>query len=187
MTKLIRLLGLPLLLSLALSAFADDSIAERRAKDRQDAAATLEQLYSIQPSARRAIEKSYGHAVFTTFGMKILFAGGGSGSGLAVSREGRKEIFMKMAQVQAGLGFGIKETQLIFVFLNRAAFDQFVNSGWEFGAQATAAATDGRSGMAYQGAASVAPGVWMYQLTDKGLAAEITAKGTKYYRDDELN
>ena len=41
--------------------------------------------------------------------------------------------------------------------------------------------------MAYQGAASVSPGVWMYQLTDKGLAAEITAKGTKYYRNDELN
>jgi len=42
-------------------------------------------------------------------------------------------------------------------------------------------------GAAYQGAALVAPGVWMYQMTDKGLAAEITAKGTKYYRNDELN
>ena len=31
------------------------------------------------------------------------------------------------------------------------------------------------------------PGVWMYQMTDKGVAAEITAKGTKYYRNDELN
>jgi len=27
----------------------------------------------------------------------------------------------------------------------------------------------------------------MYQLTDKGLALEITAKGTKYYKDDDLN
>ncbi len=31
------------------------------------------------------------------------------------------------------------------------------------------------------------PGAWMYQMTDKDLAAEITAKGTKYYRNDELN
>jgi hypothetical protein len=37
------------------------------------------------------------------------------------------------------------------------------------------------------GAASVSGGVWMYQLTDKGLALEITAKSTKYYKDDELN
>jgi len=27
----------------------------------------------------------------------------------------------------------------------------------------------------------------MYQMTDKGLAAEITAKSTKYYKDDDLN
>lgn len=30
-------------------------------------------------------------------------------------------------------------------------------------------------------------GVWLYQLTDDGLAPELTAKGTKYYQNDELN
>ncbi|HEY0320048.1 MAG TPA: hypothetical protein VGC66_03680 [Pyrinomonadaceae bacterium] len=30
-------------------------------------------------------------------------------------------------------------------------------------------------------------GFWMYQLTDKGLAAKITVKSSKYYKDDELN
>jgi hypothetical protein len=29
--------------------------------------------------------------------------------------------------------------------------------------------------------------VWLYQLTDEGLAAELTAKETKYYKDDDLN
>jgi hypothetical protein len=42
-------------------------------------------------------------------------------------------------------------------------------------------------GTAYQGAVSVSPGVWLYQLTDKGLALELTAKGTKYYKDGDLN
>ena len=37
------------------------------------------------------------------------------------------------------------------------------------------------------GAASVSEGVWMYQLTEEGLAAEITATSTRYYKDDELN
>jgi len=27
----------------------------------------------------------------------------------------------------------------------------------------------------------------MYQLTDTGLAAEMTGKGTKYYKDSDLN
>jgi len=65
--------------------------------------------------------------------------------------------------------------------------DNFVNSGWEFGGQATAAAKSGDQGGAYQGAVQVMPGAWMYQLTDKGLALELTGKGTKYYKDDDLN
>jgi len=62
-----------------------------------------------------------------------------------------------------------------------------VNSGWELGAQATAAAKTGDRGAAYQGAVAVAPGVWLYQVTEKGLAMELTAKGTKYYKDGDLN
>ena len=98
-----------------------------------------------------------------------------------------KNVLAIGAGISDGLGFGAKKTQVVFVFENQAALRQFVNSGWELGAQATAAITDGKSGGAFQGAASVSPGVWMYQMTDKGLAAEITAKGTKYYRNDELN
>lgn len=48
-------------------------------------------------------------------------------------------------------------------------------------------ATTGIKGGAMAGAASVSDGVWMYQLTDKGLAAEVTAKSTKYSKDDNLN
>jgi hypothetical protein len=36
-------------------------------------------------------------------------------------------------------------------------------------------------------AGAVSEGVWMYQLTDKGLAAETSATGTKHYKDDDLN
>jgi lipid-binding SYLF domain-containing protein len=94
---------------------------------------------------------------------------------------------MKMAEIQAGLGIGVKKFRVVFVFDSKQALDAFVNSGWEFGGQASAAAKSGEKGSAYQGAASVSPGVWMYQLTDTGLAAEITAKGTKYYKDNDLN
>ena len=58
-------------------------------------------------------------------------------------------------------------------------------SGWEFGGQSTVAAKTGDKGGAMAGAVSVSDGVWMYQLTDKGLAAEISATGTKYYKDDD--
>ena len=106
---------------------------------------------------------------------------------MAVNNATKNETFMKMVEVQAGLGFGIKKFRVIFIFETEEALHQFINSGWEFGGQATAAATTGKAGAAYQGAISVMPGVWMYQLTDKGLALELTGKGTKYYKNDDLN
>jgi hypothetical protein len=39
----------------------------------------------------------------------------------------------------------------------------------------------------FSGAVSVAPGVYLYQLTSTGLAAELTVTGTKYFKDNELN
>ena len=36
-------------------------------------------------------------------------------------------------------------------------------------------------------AVSVSPGVWLYQVAGDSLALELTAKGTKYYKDSDLN
>ena len=90
---------------------------------------------------------------------------------------------MKMIEVQAGLGMGVDKFRVVFVFDNERAFGTFVDSGWEFGGQSTFAAKTADSGGAMAGAVAVADGVWMYQLTDKGLAVEISATGTKYFFD----
>ena len=160
---------------------------ESQAEVRKAADSALAALYKAQPSARAAVQSAAGYAAFSNFGMKILIAGGGSGEGVAVNNKTKAMTYMKMAEVQAGLGIGVKKFQLIWVFENEKALNDFTNSGWEFGGQATAAAKAGDKGGSYQGAVSVAPGVWLYQLTDKGLALELTAKGTKYYKDSDLN
>ena len=168
--------------------FAADSKIEKKQKEIRDMAQdTLKRLYKADPKAKSAVEGAAGHAVFSNLGVKILVAGSGSGKGIAVNSKTKHETFMKMLEVQAGLGMGVKKFSVIFVFDNEKAFDSFVNSGWQFGGQATAAAKNGDKGGSMGGAASVSDGVWMYQLTDKGLAVEITAKSTKYYKDDELN
>jgi lipid-binding SYLF domain-containing protein len=119
--------------------------------------------------------------------MKILIAGGGTGSGVVINKANKKPVYMNMAEVQAGLGLGIKSFQNIFVFETETAMNDFINSGWTFGGQVTAAAKYEKDGGAYQDATVVAPGVLMYQLTDSGIAAEITGKGTKYYKNTDLN
>jgi lipid-binding SYLF domain-containing protein len=174
--------------ALAPAAFAKEaSKQEKQAEVRKVAQETLNRLYKLQPGARAAIENAAGYAVFSNFGMKIFFAGGGTGSGLAVDSKAKTETFMKMVEVQAGLGLGVKKFRLIWVFEKEADLKAFVNSGWELGAQTTAAAKAGGKGEAFAGAMSIKPGVWLYQITDDGLALELTAKGTKYYKDGDLN
>ena len=94
---------------------------------------------------------------------------------------------MKMTSLGAGLGVGVKDYRVVFVFETEPALTKFLESGWSGETQADAAAKTSKSGEVYSGAASIAPGVWVYQITKKGLALQLTIQGTKYSKDDDLN
>jgi len=164
-----------------------EELTQQKVDTRKMANETLERLYKTQPSAKKAVESAAGYAVFSNFGTKIFLVGGGMGKGIAVNNKTKQETFMKVVELQAGLGFGIKKFRLVWVFESHSKLDTFINSGWELGGQTTAAAQLSGQGGAFAGAMSISPGVWLYQLTDDGLALELTAKGTKYYKDDKLN
>ena len=172
-----------------LASGADDAKKKEaaRADIQKMSDATLSRLYKAQPQAKAAVAKAAGYAVFSNFGMKILLAGSGSGKGVAVNNSTKKKTYMKMVEVQAGLGIGVKKFRLVWVFEKQKDLDAFINTGWELGGQTTAAAQASGKGSSFAGAMSVAPGIWLYQLTDDGIAAELTAKGTKYYKDSDLN
>ena len=186
MNRMRLLVALVLMLASAFTVVAK-SKEEKQAEARKKANETLQRLYKAKPSAQGAIKSAAGYAVFNSGGAKILVAGAGRGKGIAVDKATQKVTYMKMREIQAGLGMGVKKFSTIFVFETKEALEKFINSGWEFGGQTTAAAKSGDGGGSLQGAASVSPGVWMYQLTDKGVALELTGKGTKYFKDDELN
>jgi lipid-binding SYLF domain-containing protein len=188
-----RSAGLCLLAQLGTLAFptallaAESKADKQRGEIRETARKILTQLYKVQPGAEAVISKAAGYAVFSNFGVKIFVAGSGSGKGIVVDNKTKKETFMKMVEVQAGLGFGVKKFSLVWVFETQATLDKFVDSGWELGGQTSAAARAGGTGASLQGALPLSPGVWLYQLTESGLALELTAKGTKYYKDSSLN
>ena len=165
----------------------EGKIIQARHQVREMSQDALASLYEILPGARRAIERSAGYAVFSTFGVKLFFAGGTTGKGMVVNKRTGRQTFMKMAQVQGGLGFGVDKNRLIFVFANEQALSNFINQGWEFGAQANVSAMAGGQGGMFTGAASIAPGVYLYQLTDTGLSATLTVSGTKFFKDGDLN
>jgi len=160
---------------------------EKRAEVRDMANQSLEQLYAKNPAAQGAVTNAAGYAVFSDFGFKLLYGGGQKGNGVAVNNSTKQETFMKMFELQPGLGLGASKFRLILVFESQDAFNNFVTSGWEAGANTMAAAKTDSSGGAYAGAVTVSPGVHMYQITEKGLIVGVSITGGKFYLDKELN
>jgi lipid-binding SYLF domain-containing protein len=179
--------GLAVILLAVNFASAKDSPDKKRDKTRKMAAKTLQDLYKLKPTAQGAIQKAAGYAVFDNFGTNLFVLSTARGSGIAVASGSKQETFMKMVSAGAGLGIGVKDYSVIFVFENAKAFNDFLDSGWSGSAQADAAAKAGDKGGAYSGAEEVGPGVWVYQITKNGLALQLTLQGTKYYKDDDLN
>ena len=166
---------------------AKDSPDQRKEKTRKMAASTLDDLYKLHPGAQEAIQKSAGYAVFNNMGANVLLLSTARGAGMAVNSKTGQHTYMKMVSVGGGLGLGVKDYRVIFAFETEQALASFINSGWDASGQADAAAKAGKTGGAYSGATSVAPGVWVYQITKNGLALQLTLQGTKYYKDDDLN
>jgi|WetSurSiteA1Bulk_404760.scaffolds.fasta_scaffold23773_2 lipid-binding SYLF domain-containing protein len=191
LTKAMRAIFAGLLLILCsttvLLAADDSDIVHQRNQVREMAREGLSALYEAQPGARYAIEHAAGYGVFSVMGVKIFFAGGTTGKGLVHDNRTHRDTFMRMVQAQAGLGFGAVKDRIIWVFETHSALKDFINSGWDFGGKAQASAMVQQQGGTFAGAISVSPGVWVYQLTETGLSAELTITGTKYYKDSDLN
>lgn len=147
---------------------------------------TLSELYALKDSARAEIKASPGYAVFNSAGVKLLLIGAGGGRGVVVDNRTGNRTFMNMAEVGAGIGLGVTDVRVVFVFHNSAALDDFLTNGVTIGASANAAAKLDDKGQAGSGEI-VVNNMSIYQITDNGLALEMMISGTKYWPDSDLN
>ena len=187
MKPMIKMFAILVTLLFSMSVVSAASLVEKRQHIRDISRTTLLKLYDLQPAARGYVENAAGYGVFGNWGVKLLFIGGGTGKGMAVNNSNNHETFMDMVTGTVGFGIGAKTYNVVFIFENEKALDDFTENGWQFGGQVSAVASDSVAGGGYQGAFSVSPGVWMYEITDKGLALEVTLKGSKYSRNDLNN
>lgn len=148
---------------------------------------TLAKLYAKYPHAERVIGECYAYATLSNAGVKVLFVGSSHGRGIAYNNRTGEKVYLRMKELSAGLGLGAKEYNLIFLINTRDAWDNFIAGKTRFGAAAEASANDSVHGGSFEGAEYVAPGVWVYQMTTKGLALEATVKGMKIFMDKKLN
>ena len=189
MRKFLTLATILFCLLTVTTAFAasKDSVAEQRRQVDALCDKTLAKLYAKYPHAPRVINECYAWATLSNSGVKVLFVGSSHGRGIAYNNQTGEKYYMRMKEISAGLGLGAKEYNLIFLLNTRDAWENFIAGKTRFGASAEASADDGINGGTIEGAEYVAPGVWVFQMTTKGLALEATLKGTKIYKDKKLN
>ena len=197
MKKMATLLMTALVLCLMTTAvFAADTdksekeqakIVKERAEIDELSAKALANLYEKVPSAERVIDNCYAYATLSNTGMKLGIFGDAHGRGLAVNNETGERLYMRMKEMGIGLGLGVKEYDLIFVIGTEAAWNSFISGDIKFASSAEASANDGVTGDSIEGASIAAKGVWVYQMTKKGLSLDASIKGTKIYPDKKLN
>ena len=146
----------------------------------------LRDLYKIKPDVRSQISRAPGYAVFSNANVNLILASFGGGYGVARNNKTGRYTYMKMGEVGLGLGLGLKDFRVVFVFHSNKSMNNFIDKGWAFGAQADAAAKASDKGGAVGGEITV-DNITIYQLTEAGLALQATIKGTKYWKDKNLN
>jgi len=164
-----------------------ESPQEKRTYIDQMAKETLAELYKREPSARKQVENAVGYGVFSNMGMNLFVVATGNGYGLVHNRKTGEDIYMKMYQAGGGIGFGLEGFKGVFVFYDPESLRSFTESGWSVDAQANAAAVHEEEGGAVGVEATIDKGVAIYQFTETGVAVQATVKGTKIWKDKELN
>ncbi len=117
-----------------------DSIAEKKAGIRKQRDELLAQLYATRPEMKKALPKAAGYATFAQVNVNLLLLATANGYGMVVDNKTRKETFMRMGSLGGGIGAGVKDVRVVFVFHDPKVMKQFVEEGWQFGGQADAAA-----------------------------------------------
>ena len=166
-----RILYLTLALMLATSAQAwpfgpkGDSNAEKKANVRKQRDEMLNQLYATNPDMKARLKKAAGYATFKQTEMNLFLLASGNGYGVLRDNQARKDIFMRMGSLGGGVGLGVKDVRVIFVFNDAKVMQQFVAEGWQFGGKADASAK--------------------YQ--DTGVSAEQNVKGNVNFTDGTVS
>jgi lipid-binding SYLF domain-containing protein len=165
----------------------DLTVEQRRSRIDEMRIASLNEFYEEMPNGRRIIEKADGYGVFSNINVHVIFLSGSGGYGMVVNNQTGEKTYMKMGEAGIGFGLGAKDFRAIIVFHDRQTLNEFVTSGWEFGAEADAALKSDDKGGSAEAAGTLKSGMSIYQFTKTGIALQATLSGTKYWKDKELN
>ncbi len=164
-----------------------DEETPEQTRARLDAMETeiLTRLLSENDKARGTFEKSAGYAAFDMRQVTIFPVSGGYGRGVAVSEDGTQRTYMEMGTGGVGAAFGIGgfASQFVIMFETPVDFDRFVTNGYDADADAGVMAGEDRANETVQ----FTEGRSIFVLDKSGWRVNANLRGTKYWRDANLN
>lgn len=190
MTRLLSFLLSAVLLAAPMSSYAlfdKDDPDEKREELQSARSAALKKLYAEKPHAKSEVASAKGYAVFSSIGVNLFLVSTERGGGILRDNRSGKDTYMKMFSAGGGIGMGVKDFSMIFIFHTAKALEEFQTEGWDFAGKADANAEANGEGTGREEAITVVPGTTIYQLTEAGLALQATLQGTKFWADEDLN
>jgi hypothetical protein len=117
-----------------------NSPEEKRQVVRKQRDEMLAQLYKTKPELKERIPKAAGYATFKQTDINLFLLASGRGYGVLKDNQTGKETFMCVGSLGGGVGMGVKDLRVVFVFNSTNVMKQFLQSGWEFGGKGDASA-----------------------------------------------
>lgn len=121
-------------------------IAKQRKAFDKNRSTALKEMYKAYPESKAQMSKSYGYAAFANTGVNLFVVASGNGGGKAHNNKTGEEVYVKMISAGVGVGIGFKKYYAVFLFDDKTAYDDFLESGWGADGQADATADTGKEG-----------------------------------------
>ena len=147
-------------------------VEEKKANVRKQRDEMLAEVYETKPELKKKIEGAAGYATFKNLNVNLILLATANGYGMVVDNKSGRETFMRMASLGGGVGAGLKDVRVVFIFNDASVMKQFVDSGWQFGGTADAAAKYEDTGVA--GEATGKANVSAKQGVNAGVGGEAT-------------
>ncbi len=125
-----------------------DDNSQKRATINSESTDMLQQLYDAKPEMKATIAKAAGYATFKKTDIKLFLVASGNGYGVLTNNKTGQQTYMDVASLGGGVGVGINDLRVIFVFDDPAVMQQFLSEGWQFGGDADANAQYNNTGVA---------------------------------------
>jgi hypothetical protein len=137
---------------------------------------TLARLVKEQPKAEQELTASVGYLVAEQDVVKVPMVGWASGAGVAVEKANGKRTYLRIPELQFGVGWGGRVEKIVLVFQDLKKFRDLADGKWHAGVEAEAAAKAGDVGVAGSGGSTdlLKKGFSTYVLTDAGISGTAT-------------